>query len=77
MKSEEKLTKVDAYVLLRLKEIGSLLSLEGHYSSAGSGSSGFYFTLKEAQQRQLLESIAGNEFEIFHLEFPIESIQKG
>lgn len=66
-KAEESMTLDYAYILVRFERIGQSLHMYYHNMSLGP-TNGFCLTLQEAQNEQLIQKLAGQEWEIYKLE---------
>lgn len=75
MKPEPELDMLKAYILVKIAKQGTMLSLSTAYNGSGI-SSGFFTTLEEAQNQQMLEKLAGNKYNIYCLDIPVDSIEK-
>ena len=75
MKPEPELDTLKAYILVKIAKQGTMLSLSTAYNGS-SISSGFFTSLEEAQNQQMLEKLAGNKYNIYCLDIPVDSIEK-
>ena len=75
MLPEPELETLKAYVLVKVVKQGTMLSLTTTYSGSGIAS-GFFTSLEEAQNQQMLEKLAGKMYNIYCLDIPINTIEK-
>lgn len=75
-KPEESILLDYAYILVRFEKIGSSINMFYHNMSVGP-TNGFCLTLEEAQKEQLIQKLAGHEWEIYKLEPDLMKLLKG